>query len=295
MNPVSKLDMGDSCSHLQTRDVKPLFPNPSVNHQAPFSSLDPFSSFERPTKILKSSQWENLNLFGKANGSSVAQVLPIQRPRHQQQQQQQPHFFPQQPQQLHQQLHQHQQLLSQQFHMRDLHAYGGSLGKFRDHVHESPAPRICSTQPELAAGPSGSAGPESGMTNEGTSLEALSSVGGRDMPLSPTESIRGVHKPEIFNPEIQATRPSPPEVKAPALPLKGHTQDHIMAERKRREKLSQRFIALSAIVPGLKKVFPPRLLVHEPCCVTIICDVVSLGLVTCRWTRPPSWVMPSST
>ncbi|KAH9301111.1 hypothetical protein KI387_012694, partial [Taxus chinensis] len=32
-----------------------------------------------------------------------------------------------------------------------------------------------------------------------------------------------------------------------------HTQDHIMAERKRREKLSQRFIALSAIVPGLKK------------------------------------------
>ncbi|XP_057871130.1 transcription factor NAI1 [Cryptomeria japonica] len=32
-----------------------------------------------------------------------------------------------------------------------------------------------------------------------------------------------------------------------------HTQDHILAERKRREKLSQRFIALSAIVPGLKK------------------------------------------
>ncbi|OMP01692.1 hypothetical protein COLO4_11659 [Corchorus olitorius] len=32
-----------------------------------------------------------------------------------------------------------------------------------------------------------------------------------------------------------------------------HAQDHIMAERKRREKLSQRFIALSAIVPGLKK------------------------------------------
>ncbi|KAB2097722.1 hypothetical protein ES319_A01G190200v1 [Gossypium barbadense] len=31
------------------------------------------------------------------------------------------------------------------------------------------------------------------------------------------------------------------------------TQDHIMAERKRREKISQRFIALSAIVPGLKK------------------------------------------
>ncbi|KAK9096018.1 hypothetical protein Sjap_021515 [Stephania japonica] len=32
------------------------------------------------------------------------------------------------------------------------------------------------------------------------------------------------------------------------------SQDHIIAERKRREKLSQRFIALSAIVPNLKKV-----------------------------------------
>lgn len=30
-------------------------------------------------------------------------------------------------------------------------------------------------------------------------------------------------------------------------------QDHILAERKRREKLSQKFIALSALVPGLKK------------------------------------------
>lgn len=33
------------------------------------------------------------------------------------------------------------------------------------------------------------------------------------------------------------------------------TYDHIIAERKRREQLSQRFVALSAIVPGLKKVF----------------------------------------
>ncbi|KDP32144.1 hypothetical protein JCGZ_12605 [Jatropha curcas] len=32
-----------------------------------------------------------------------------------------------------------------------------------------------------------------------------------------------------------------------------HAQDHVIAERKRREKLSQRFIALSAVVPGLKK------------------------------------------
>ncbi|XP_023763017.1 transcription factor bHLH18 [Lactuca sativa] len=37
-------------------------------------------------------------------------------------------------------------------------------------------------------------------------------------------------------------------IRGPATP-----QDHILAERKRREKLSQRFIALSALVPGLKK------------------------------------------
>ncbi|KAK1301155.1 Transcription factor bHLH25 [Acorus calamus] len=36
-------------------------------------------------------------------------------------------------------------------------------------------------------------------------------------------------------------------------PTPAHAQDHILAERKRREKLSQRFIALSAVVPGLKK------------------------------------------
>ncbi|KAE9597384.1 hypothetical protein Lal_00029971 [Lupinus albus] len=32
-----------------------------------------------------------------------------------------------------------------------------------------------------------------------------------------------------------------------------HTHDHIMAERKRREKLSQSLIALAALIPGLKK------------------------------------------
>ncbi|XP_022773907.1 transcription factor bHLH18-like [Durio zibethinus] len=32
-----------------------------------------------------------------------------------------------------------------------------------------------------------------------------------------------------------------------------HARDHVIAERKRREKLSQRFISLSALIPGLKK------------------------------------------
>jgi hypothetical protein len=32
------------------------------------------------------------------------------------------------------------------------------------------------------------------------------------------------------------------------------SQDHIVAERKRREKINQRFIELSAVIPCLKKV-----------------------------------------
>ena len=40
-----------------------------------------------------------------------------------------------------------------------------------------------------------------------------------------------------------------------------HAQDHIMAERKRREKLSQSFIALAALVPGLRKVYSMLLII----------------------------------
>lgn len=40
--------------------------------------------------------------------------------------------------------------------------------------------------------------------------------------------------------------------RAPSRPA-AQNQDHILAERRRREKLSERFIALSKIVPGLKK------------------------------------------
>ncbi|XP_022136754.1 transcription factor bHLH18-like isoform X4 [Momordica charantia] len=43
-----------------------------------------------------------------------------------------------------------------------------------------------------------------------------------------------------------------PEKRKPT-PTTAHAQDHVLAERKRREKLSQRFIALSALLPGLKK------------------------------------------
>nr|KYP53168.1 Transcription factor bHLH25 [Cajanus cajan] len=58
----------------------------------------------------------------------------------------------------------------------------------------------------------------------------------------PTQTPKGSPKTQNFE-----TKPSHGK-RSPA-----HAQDHIMAERKRREKLSQSFIALAALVPGLKK------------------------------------------
>ncbi|KAF7828572.1 transcription factor bHLH18-like [Senna tora] len=58
----------------------------------------------------------------------------------------------------------------------------------------------------------------------------------------PYDDHKLVHKAPI---------PNKPPSTIPRNPIQA--QDHVMAERKRREKLSQRFIALSAILPGLKK------------------------------------------
>ncbi|KAH7852252.1 hypothetical protein Vadar_022499 [Vaccinium darrowii] len=59
--------------------------------------------------------------------------------------------------------------------------------------------------------------------------------------------VRRQHKPPFWSASEGAKRIST-NTRHPS------NQDHVMAERKRREKLSQRFIALSAIIPGLKKV-----------------------------------------
>ncbi|KAL0907214.1 hypothetical protein M5K25_025768 [Dendrobium thyrsiflorum] len=53
--------------------------------------------------------------------------------------------------------------------------------------------------------------------------------------------------------QTMAAAPGKKKASAAASRPSSHNQEHIMAERKRREKLSQRFIALSAIVPDLKK------------------------------------------
>ncbi|XP_027151993.1 transcription factor bHLH18-like [Coffea eugenioides] len=74
-------------------------------------------------------------------------------------------------------------------------------------------------------------------TNTGDDLvsEALIS---RASFTSLVEAVKGVH----------TTKKTSGRTRPPS-----QTYDHIIAERKRREQLSQQFVALSAIVPGLKK------------------------------------------
>ncbi|XP_031263811.1 transcription factor bHLH18-like [Pistacia vera] len=60
---------------------------------------------------------------------------------------------------------------------------------------------------------------------------------------------RSSHEAQFRSPNhVQETKRVGSVTRAPLL-----AQDHVIAERKRREKLNQRFIALSALVPGLKK------------------------------------------
>lgn len=79
-------------------------------------------------------------------------------------------------------------------------------------------------------------------------VEAPSSTGNTTSP-PPFPPLGSQNYETVINPN-HGTKRSYPMTRIPAL-----AQDHIMAERKRREKLSQRFIALSAILPGLKKVY----------------------------------------
>ncbi|XP_077217221.1 transcription factor bHLH25-like [Tasmannia lanceolata] len=76
----------------------------------------------------------------------------------------------------------------------------------------------------------------------------------RDQTVSPTSSDILISQGSFLNQSyISKGGPGSKRVSMVTSKPLSHTQDHIIAERKRREKLSQRFIALSAIVPGLKK------------------------------------------
>ncbi|KMT00966.1 hypothetical protein BVRB_9g222310 [Beta vulgaris subsp. vulgaris] len=66
------------------------------------------------------------------------------------------------------------------------------------------------------------------------------------------EMIASQASPEKKRSQLEA-RPRVDNRSSKLSSIPQQSMDHILAERRRREKLSQRFIALSAIIPGLKK------------------------------------------
>ncbi|KAL3693969.1 hypothetical protein R1sor_007620 [Riccia sorocarpa] len=275
----SQLNYGLSGSYL---NAKQRDTPTSMNH---FSSCTGFpseweallNSTERPAKIPKTSAWDVSSMNQLSSNSLNHQPLvPLifnqnkqqQQQSHMQQQQQQhqTHHQQQQAQQHHQQ-NQFNQLFTpnqQQLMCQGIDGFVASLPKLSDDLV---APRT----PTMEIGGSqvlgGGAALDGCTTSDVLSAEAVSSTCNRDSsPIS--DPFRGTKRKQEFFPSpvvdmrVQRHQQQPPVVvantvatRAPSPPNKGsgHTQDHIMAERKRREKLSQRFIALSAIVPGLKK------------------------------------------
>ncbi|CAA2956825.1 transcription factor bHLH18-like [Olea europaea subsp. europaea] len=58
---------------------------------------------------------------------------------------------------------------------------------------------------------------------------------------------------EVLRKPVEVTKIEPTKKKTSRVRPPSQTYDHILAERKRREHLSQQFVALSALVPGLKR------------------------------------------
>lgn len=116
----------------------------------------------------------------------------------------------------------------------------------KDDIYETAAPRTPAIQGEIMAS-KGSAGQKSCISHSDINhgLDAFNLSAGGEL-FSTQSFFMGKN---FLDANISTSIMNPP------VPAKtaGHSQDHIMAERKRRERLSQRFIALSALIPGLKK------------------------------------------
>lgn len=201
-----------------------------------FADLDGLYHQERPQKMLKSNSsmptlndfhyqaspnWSmSMGLSSGLGGISFGSQQPLA---------QNPH------QQVHQMIPQH------------LDAYAMSV----QHLQEDSAvhPRTPGSQVDCGSSPV-SVG-TNGCKPDAVSVESLRG----SSPLSSIEYVQqGKQKSSgFFASNVSGSRLTMPPQPPPPVKSTGHTQDHIMAERKRREKLSQRFIALSAIVPGLKK------------------------------------------
>lgn len=87
-------------------------------------------------------------------------------------------------------------------------------------------------------------------------------------PQPPSPSTLSANKRhQNLNPE----QPKPKSTTQTGKRARNGSVDHIMAERKRRQELTQRFIALSATIPGLKKVTCPFL---NPTFLSLILHII---------------------
>ncbi|KAL3692266.1 hypothetical protein R1sor_005917 [Riccia sorocarpa] len=196
---------------------------PSGNFQSYTCPVDSFGNLERPLKMPRHNGWQG-NIGHPAEGS---RRVPI---------------YPGKIQQRIEQIMQPTAVGSQR-----PEGFASSVPKLEE-MRES----VCSTLPSITD--TLMLGVQENASDVYSPLETRGSSCSRQSSSSLGDSARDkasvdlgyvAVKPEQFG---AAQTPPPAPVK-----VSGHTQDHIMAERKRREKLSQRFIALSAIVPGLKK------------------------------------------
>lgn len=174
------------------------------------------TGYERPMKIQRANNWDSTSC--QLPFSSVYLQNSMQNVQVQQQ-----HCLPQQ-----------------------LESYITSLPQVKDDIYETVAPRTPAIQGEITVS-NGSVGQKSCISHSDINhgLDAFNLSAGGEL-MSTQNIFMGKH---YLDANISTSILNPP------VPAKtsGHSQDHIMAERKRRERLSQRFIALSALIPGLKK------------------------------------------
>ncbi|BBN06947.1 protein MpBHLH41 [Marchantia polymorpha subsp. ruderalis] len=257
-NNLNSYDLGGSFLNVKQRDASPVTMNNTFTSTGYSSQWDALLNNERPAKMPKTISWDgSFSNQGMGNSLTHQPLLPLIFSHKQQQQHHEPQIQHQQQHHQHQHNHMNQFFSPQQQLCQGIDGFVASLPKLSDDLHDSVAPRT----PTMEIGGSQvlGGGAQDTCNSDVHSVEAMSMSSTCNRDSSPiADSFRGKRKPEFFpSPtDMRVQRPPPmATTRAPSPPSKatGHTQDHIMAERKRREKLSQRFIALSAIVPGLKK------------------------------------------
>ncbi|KAG6540851.1 hypothetical protein Mapa_017781 [Marchantia paleacea] len=203
-------------------DIKVPVAVPPHNFSSYSSPLDSLCNLERPMKMLRSNAWEG-SISQQAQRSSTVPV------------------YSGKPQQRMGQFMQPEKIGNQRPEVFT------SLSKLPDETLES----VASTTPSIPC--CNGLRVQENCNDVHSSIETESNSCGRESPNSLGESMLGKRKSEMDHVDVKPDRVNTVQAPFPTVKGSGHTQDHIMAERKRREKLSQRFIALSAIVPGLKK------------------------------------------